>query len=132
MAYLEFAQRSYRDWEPANYQTDEIATIINVSTGDLVGGAFMRITEAFNGGNSDATLELGDAGVRSRFVTTANSDCVNTALIQGTGAGLAAAPGYLYTVADTVDINCITDTANDADEGICDAWVFIAHANPYA
>ena len=92
MAYLEYSQRSYRAWEPASYATDEIKTIINVSTGDLVGGAFMRITEAFNGSNADATLELGDAGVRSRFVTTTNSDCVNAALIQGTGAGLAVAP----------------------------------------
>ena len=131
MAYLQWQKRSYRDWEPAVYATDEIFTVINVSTTDLVGAAFVRVTEAFNGTNTDATIELGDSGTRSRFITTSNSDAQNTGVKQGTGAGLATSPGYLYTAADTIDINCITDTANNGTTGIVDVWVYVAHGVPY-
>jgi len=131
MAFLRFSKRSYSNWEPASYVTDEIKTIINVAAGDVVGAAFMRITEAFNGGNSDATLELGDGSDTNRFITTTNSACTATGLKQGTGAGLTEMPGYMYAGTDTIDINCITDTANDATTGIVDSWIFVAKADPH-
>ena len=131
MAYLQWRKRSYRDWEPAVYATDEIFTAINVSVTDLVGGAFLRVTEAFNGTNVDSTIGLGDSGARGRFIQSTDANISNTGVTAGTGAGLAACPGYLYTAADTIDINCITDTGNDGTTGICDVWVYVAHGVPY-
>lgn len=129
MAELIFRKRSKRGWEPSNYATDEIFTFANVGVGDVCAGAFMRVTEAFNGGNGDATLEVGDGDSTARYLATTDTTCTSTGLKYG--ANLATVPGHLYTSADTVDINCITDTANDATEGICDVWIFVAQAYPH-
>jgi hypothetical protein len=129
MAQLIFRQRSYYGWEPADYATDEIFTAINVGVGDIVAGGFMRITEAFDGGSADATLELGDGGSTARYLATTDITVGTTGLYGG--ANLATALGHLYTAADTVDINCITDTNNDGTTGICDAWIYVAQAYPH-
>lgn len=129
MAQLIFRQRSKYGWEPADYATDEIFTAIAVNVGDIVAGGFMRITEAFDGGNADATLELGDGGSTARYLATTDITVGTTGLYGG--ANLATVPGHLYTAADTVDINCITDTANDGSTGICDAWIYVAQAYPH-
>jgi hypothetical protein len=131
MAQLIFRQRSKYAWEPAAYGTDEIFTAINVSVGDVVGGAFMRITEVFNGTTGDATLELGDASDTNRFMTTANCGATVLGLKEGTGAGFTETPGYLYTAADTVDVNYVKDTSADGTTGICDAWIYVAQAYPH-
>jgi hypothetical protein len=132
MALLKFSKRSRSNWTPASYSTDEIATVINVDVGDVVGAAFLRVRAAFNGSNADATMELGDGSDRNRFITTTEADVVNTGLKQGVGAGFTnTGQGYLYTAADTVDINLITDTANDGTTGEVDAWIYVAHADPH-
>ena len=131
MALLRYSKRSYCGWEPSNYTVDEISPVFAVNPGDVVGGAFMYITEAFNGGGADATLELGDAADRNGYMTTANTACTSTGLKQGTGAYLTECPGHLYTVADTIDINCITDTSNFGTAGICDAYIYVADVDPH-
>jgi hypothetical protein len=134
MAYLQWQKRIIcRDWEPTNYAAStETDTMANVSVTDLVGAAFTYISESFNGSNSDAKVEVGDGVDPNRFITSTNSDAVNTGLKQGTGAGFAACPGYLYTAADTIDIKYTEDTGTDTTTGICDVWVYIAHGIPYA
>lgn len=129
MAQLIFRQKSKYAWEPAVYATDEIFTAITVGVGDVVGGAFARVTEAFDGSNVNATVGLGDGNSRARFMSTANVGCRVLGLKEGTA--LTETPGYLYTAADTVDINCITDTANDGTTGIIDFWIYVAQAYPH-
>lgn len=133
MAYLQWRKRARMAWEPSNYAAStEIATLFNVSVTDLVGAAFIRITEAFNGTTGDPTVGLGDGGARARFIATTDADAVNTGVKIGTGAGFAAMPGYLYTAADTIDINYCEDTTGDTTSGICDVWIYVAHGVPYA
>lgn len=132
MAYLQWRKRIVcSTWEPSNYAAStEILTGCNVSVTDLVGAAFIRITEAFNGTGGDATVGVGDAGSRARFITTSDTDAANTGVKMGTG--IATCPGYLYTVADTIDVNYVEATNGDTTTGICDVWVYIAHGVPYA
>ena len=129
MAELIFRQRSVHAWEPAAYTTNEIATVIPVGVGDVVGGAFMRITEAFNGSTGDPTIGVGDSGARARFMTTANCGAPTVGL-KG-GVTLASMPGYLYTAADTVDINFVEDTSADTTSGVLDLWIYVAQAYPH-
>ena len=132
MAYLQWRKRSICDWEPAAYGTSAIATVFNVGVGDLVGAAFIRITEAFNGTGGDATVGVGDGGARARFIATATADVANTGVKQGVGAGFATCPGYLYTNTDTIDINYVEDTTdNSTTTGICDVWIYVAQAYPF-
>lgn len=131
MAQFRFARKSYLNWEPVNYQIDEIFKAIAVNPGDVVGGAFCRIAEVFDGTGTDATIEVGDAADRNGFITTTNSGCTAAGLKQGTGAYLTEVPGKLYTVADTIDINCITDTSRDGSTGIIDLWVYVADVDPH-
>ena len=131
MALLRYSKRSFCNWEPASYTTDEIFKAVAVNPGDVVGGAFMYITEVFNGSGADATLEVGDAADPNGYMTTTNTGCTSAGLKQGTGAYLTESPGHLYTVADTIDINCITDTSNDGTTGICDLYLYVANVDPH-
>ena len=131
MTLMRFSKRSYCNWKPKNYATDEIFQAIAVNPGDVVGGAFIHINEAFGGTGGDATLEVGDGADSNGYMTTGNCGATSTGLGQGAGAYLTEAPGHLYTVADTVDINCITDTSNLATTGICDLYIYVADVNPY-
>ena len=128
MAQLIFRQQSRYAWEPTDYATNEIFTMFSCAVGDVVGGAFMRITEVFNGTTGDPTLELGDDGSTARFMTTSNTGA--TALGVKEGTALATVPGYLYTTANTVDVNYVEDTTTDTTEGICDVWIYVAQAYP--
>lgn len=133
MAYLQWRKRSLSSWEPTNYAAaTEIDAIFNVSVTDLVGSAFIRILEAFNGTTTDVSVGVGDAGARGRFIKTTDSVPRTTGVKIGTGTGFATCPGYLYTAADTIDINYVEDTTGDTTEGICDVWVYVAHGVPYA
>jgi hypothetical protein len=64
-------------------------------------------------------------------MTTTNTGATSTGLKQGTGAYLTEIPGHLYSVADTVDINCITDTSNDGTQGIIDLYLYVADVDPH-
>ena len=130
MAFLQFARRSFTGWTPALYNTDEIYTAIAVDVGDVVGPTFCRIRVAFNGTGADATVEIGDGATRAGYVTTTQTAATSTSFSMGNGAYFANAPGKLYTTADTVDINCITDTNNDGSTGTVDLWCYVAKAFP--
>ena len=130
MAYLQWRKRSISSWEPTAYATNQIATVFNVSVTDLVGAAFIRVTEAFDGTGTAATMGVGDGGARARFITTANADAANTGVKIGTA--LATSPGYLYTSSDTIDLNYCEASNGDTLTGIVDVWVYIAHGVPYA
>ena len=130
MAELIFRQRSRSAWEPTDYETNEIFKTFNMAVGDVVGGAFMRITEVFNGSTGDPTLELGDDGSTARFMATTDTACTSLGLKRGDA--LATTPGYLYTTANTVDINYVEDTTdNSTTTGICDVWIYVAQAYPF-
>ncbi len=129
MAQLIFRQRSRSAWEPTNYLEDEIFTMFSCAAGDVVGGAFMRITEVFNGTTNDPTLELGDDGSTARFMATTDTVCTSLGLKRGDA--MATTPGYLYTTANTVDVNYMEDTTGDSTtEGIADVWIYVAQAYP--
>lgn len=129
MALLRFSQRSFCNWTPKSYETDEIFQAIAVNPGDLVGGAIMDVRTVFDGSGADATLEVGDGVTSAGFMTTTNTGATTAGLKQGTGAYLTEVPGHLYTVADTIDINCITDSSNLGSAGTVDIYVYVALAN---
>lgn len=131
MALLRFSKRSFCNWEPKDYELGEVFQAIAVSPGDVVGGAFMYITEAFDGTGTDATLKVGDAADPNGYMTTTNTGATSTGLKQGTGAYLTEIPGHLYAVADTVDITFVADTSLDGTTGICDLYLYVADVDPH-
>lgn len=134
MAYLRYSKRSRSNWTAANYLADETSTVMNVAVGDVVGPAFWRVRTAFDGGNGDATLALGDAVDPDRFITTANTDASNTGFGMGTGGSgstYLAIGQHLYTTADTIDVTFTKDDGDDGAVGIADFWVYVAKADPH-
>lgn len=131
MAMLRAYERS-SIYTPASYTTTSTDAIFGVVPGDLVVGAFHLISVAFDGGSSDAALELGDDGDVNRFSTTTNTTAatLDAEADIGTGAGFANAPGFLYTAANNIDVVFTRDTGADGTVGECQFWVYIAKIFP--
>jgi hypothetical protein len=130
MSFVHFRQRTKTAYVPANYNANEIVTVIAVGVGDLVTGAFGQVRTAYDG--TTPLIEVGDGSDRNGYVTSTNADVGNTGLKVGTGAYLASAPGaQLYTAADTVDINYTIGATDSGEVGESDWWVWYTRVSPH-
>lgn len=135
MAELKWRKRSRSNWEPADYTSNEVAAIIAVGAGDLVGPGFCRVTEVFNGAGTDAIIEIGlTGGDTDLFCKAGQIDETTAALyhLQGGDSAHYSARGlYLFTAADTLDLKFTCNTSGTRTTGIVDTWFFIAKADPH-
>ena len=130
MTFLKIRERRVTNYSPANHQVTATTQLIQMHAGELVIAAFCRITVAFDGGSSDAALDLGDAGSTNRFIASADLTETTLGLYQGSGAGLADDLGHLYTADDTIDVVFTRDTGVDGTEGSADFWIWYIVADP--
>ena len=130
MAFIQWKQKSFRNWAPANHNANSADDgIIAVDVGDVVGAAFCRINVAFNG--TTPRLILGDGTTPNGYMTYGQTDCANTGVKIGSGANLAACPGYLYTAADLVSVGSNIGAADSNTLGRADWWVWWSKADPH-
>ena len=124
MAFINIKERSVSNWTPASYTSNETTALFPVKAGEMVIAAFVRIRTAFDGTNSDAALDLGDAGDTNRLVENADLTETTIGLYHGSGAGLADDFGHLYTTDDTIDVVFTADTGADGSVGAADIWIW--------
>jgi len=130
MAFIQWKQKSRRNWLPANHNANSADDgIIAVNVGDVVGAAFCRVTVAFDG--TTPRVILGDGTTANGFMTYGNTDVANTGVKIGSGANLAACPGYLYTVADLISAGSNIGASDSTKIGRMDFWVWFAKADPH-
>lgn len=129
MSFVNIRQRTWTNYVPANYNANEIVTVITVGVGDLVTGAFGNIRVAYDG--TTPLIEVGDGSDKNGYVTSGNADCGNTGLKCGTGAYLVTVAGQLYTSADTVDINYTIGATDSGEVGESDWWIWYTRVSPH-
>ena len=130
MAFIQWKQKSFRNYAPANYNANSADDgIIAVDVGDVVGAAFCRINVAFTG--TTPRLILGDGSGANSYMTYGNTDCTNTGVKIGSGAYLAATPGQLYTAADLISVGSNIGAGDSTAVGKADWWVWWAKADPH-
>lgn len=115
MAQLNWRMRTFINWTPASYTTGETTALALVHPLEIVSLAIARINTAFNGGNSDAVLIVGDGGDTNRFVEAGNINEHTAGVYLGAGVGIDNA--HLYTADDTIDVVFTDDTNNDGSAG---------------
>lgn len=136
MAFVNWQWMSVRNWVPANYNANIALTAIkSVDAGTLLGPGFGRITAAFNGSGTDAIIELGYASDVDTFLVAAGIDEYTaggpTWLVGGGATTYVNTGMFLFTSADTIDMNYTTDTSTDATAGAADFWWMIAKVDPH-
>jgi len=129
MAFINLRKRTFK-FEPASYTTTATSAAFNVSAGDVIVAAFVRINTAFDGTNSDTALELGDGGDPNRFIESGDPTESTAGLYQGSGVGLADDFGYIYTADDTIDVVFTRDTGADGTEGTATFTIIVAELAP--
>lgn len=131
MAFVNIKQRSVTNWEPADYTSNETTAVMPVHAGEMIVAAFVRIREAFDGTNTNATIALGTGDDPDGLIATGDATWTSTGLAQGSGAKLADDFGWLITTDDTVDIAFVADTAGDGTTGIVDVWIYYVTVEPH-
>ena len=131
MPFVNIKQRTVTNWTPVSYTANETTAIMPVHAGEMVIAAFVRIRTAFDGGNSDAAIDLGDGGDTNRLVENADLTETTAGLYHGSGAGTADDFGHLYTADDTIDVVFTADTGADGTVGAADIWIWYVTVEPH-
>lgn len=135
MAFVNWQWRGVRKWAPSNYNANiALTAIMPVQAGDIIGPGVARVTAAFDGSGTDAIIEIGYAADVDTFLAAAGIDEYTAGLYQMEGGGSTNYSGtgmFLFTSADTIDMNYTTDTSLDATAGECDFWWMVAKADPH-
>ena len=129
MPFVNIRQRTV-SFTPANHQTTATTALFNMAAGELVVAAFVRITTAFDGGSSDAALDLGDGNSTNGFIANADITETTAGIYQGSGARLADDWGFLYTADDTIDVVFTRDTGADGTVGSADFIIYYVQVEP--
>ena len=129
MAFIQWKQKSRRNWLPANHNANSADDgIIGVDVGDVVGAAFCRVTVAFDG--TTPRVILGDGTTANGYMTYGNTDVANTGVKMGSGAYFTEC-GKLYTAADLVSVGSNIGASDSTKVGRADFWIWFAKADPH-
>lgn len=136
MAFVNWQWTGVRKWAPSNYNANIALTAIkSVDAGTILGPGFARVNVGFNGTDTDAIIELGQASDVDTFLVAAGIDEYTAAgplHMAGGGSTTYSAVGmWLFTAADTIDVNYTTDTTPNGTAGDFDFWWMIAKADPH-
>ena len=128
---LVYRLKSKTNYTPASYTANEVASIMTVHPGDVVGLVVVRTRVVFNGGGTDAILELGDTGDADRFVRNGDVDETTAGLyhaLGGSGSVYTAIGRHLYTAATTIDVTFTANTSGTRTTGAFDFYVWVARS----
>lgn len=136
MAFVNWQWITVRKWEPANRNADAGMTAIkSVDAGTILGPGFARVNVPFNGTDTDAEVTLGQASDVDTFLVAAGIDEYTAAgplHMAGGGSTTYSAIGmWLFTAADTIDVNYTADTTPNGTQGDFDFWWMIAKVDPH-
>ena len=136
MPYLNWQKQTVL-FTPADYTADETQQILNVESGDLIGLIIARQITAYNGGGTDAILELGDDGDIDRFMdageideTTGGSTGSFVRCIGATGGGYILYRNHLFTAANTIDVTFTANTSGTRNAGATEFIIYKTRVRP--
>lgn len=136
MTYLNYQKRS-TVWTPDSYTANSVEAVFNVEEGDVVGPIFVRTVTAFNGTGTAAIFELGDSDDVDRYLdggeleeTSISAATSYVRAIGATGGTYILYRSFLYTAADTIDVNFTAATGADGTVGAVEITAYIAKVRP--
>ena len=136
MSYLNWKAET-RIFEPADYTADETRQLFNVEVSDLIGLIIVRQIVAYNGGGTDAVLELGDEGDIDRFMdageideTTGGATGSFVRAIGATGGGYILYRNHLYIAQNTIDVVFTANTSGTRNAGRTEFTIYKARVRP--
>jgi hypothetical protein len=111
-------------WRPTTLNANVVDPIMHVDAGTVIGPIFARTTVAFDGTGTAATVALGYGSNVDEFMDEGEleeeSVSAATSFIRCAGAadGTYDTKGtFLFTAADTIDVNFTADTNADSTTG---------------
>ena len=140
MSELKFYKRTIF-YKPVNnstgvvsYASNVVNPITSVQPGDLVGLITVRTVAAFNGSGTAAIFELGDGNDPDRFMDGGEVDEETAGsfvrAIGASGGTYILYRNFLYTTADTIDVNFTADTNGDDTTGAMEINIWVAKVRP--
>lgn len=135
MAFVNWQWKGVSNWYPSNYNANiALSAIMSVDTGTLIGPGFARVNVALDGSGTDGIIEIGQASDVDTFLVAAGIDEYTAAgplqMVGGGSTQYVNTGMFLFTTADTVDMNYTTDTSTDTTVGSFDFWWMISRVDP--
>ncbi len=132
MAFLNLQRKSYNNWTPTSYTSDQTAQVLAVGAGDLLPGwCTVRVSVVFNGSGTDAKIIVGDGGDPNGLMVDGDADETTLGLYVGAGAYHFSAVPRLFTGNDTIDIGFTANTSGSRTTGAINLMVPFYGVDPY-
>lgn len=125
----------HTQYTPPDHTSNSTNAIMNVKSGYLIGPIIVKTVVAFDGSNSDASLELGDGDNADEFLNAGEIDeytAGDVALAVGDSGGSYDTVRYhLYEADDTIDATFVADTGGDGTVGTIEVWISWMRVMPH-
>lgn len=136
MAFLNWVKRSVV-WTPDSYTANSVEAVFNVEAGDCVGPVFCRTVTAFDGTGTAAIFELGYGDNVDEFLDAGELEETSISAATSFVRAIGASDGtydttrtFLFTAADTIDVNFTAATGADGTVGAVEIVAYIAKIRP--
>jgi|SRR3990167_434489 len=133
MGFLNWQKFSFL-WTPDSYVANSVEAVMNVQAGHLIGPIICRTEAAFDGTGTAAIFELGYGSNVDEFLDAGELDEETAGnMVRAIGAADGSYDTnktFLFTAADTIDVNFTAATGADGTVGSVRIIIYWARVYP--